>query len=88
VHKRSLKLKTKDHQITEVSFAHLTLKGEGDAFQFHQTRILNGKSHEGDLKNQKIEIVGPPKPASLNQCSKVRVTFFAHFKHETTNKSP
>jgi hypothetical protein len=39
-----LSKKTKDHQITEGSSAHLMRKGEDDAFQFYRTRILNKQS--------------------------------------------
>jgi hypothetical protein len=35
----------------KASFANLTLEGEGDAFQFHQMQVFNGKSHEGDPIN-------------------------------------
>jgi hypothetical protein len=30
--------------MTDASFAHLMLKGEGDAFQFYWTRTLNKQS--------------------------------------------
>jgi hypothetical protein len=44
--KKSLKPKTKNHQITKASSAHLTLEGEGDTFRFYRTRILNSKARE------------------------------------------
>jgi hypothetical protein len=64
-HKRSFQPKTKSCQITEASSAYLMLEGEGDALQFPQTRILNNKSREVDLINQKLRIIRLPKLAPL-----------------------
>jgi hypothetical protein len=56
-----------NRQLTEASFAKLTLEGEGEAFRFyHKHKMLIANRTKATSQIQKSRIVSSPKPASLS----------------------